>query len=97
MADKKTKKAEVKNTAEDLRGKTVEELNKLLETGKKDLLEAQKSLKANELANPHAVKKIRREIARIKTIMTEINSNNDPVTTADADGEGLAKARKGVK
>lgn len=85
---------------EDLRKMSLDELQKALQTGRKDLLEAQKSLKADELANPHAVKKLRKEIARIMTVMTEMNNNsnnNDPVTTSDADGEGLAKARKGAK
>jgi len=70
MADKKK---EVQNKASDLRSKSIEELQKLLATDRADLLEAQKSLRANELANPHAVTKMRKEIARILTILAEKN------------------------
>lgn len=89
MADKKVakKSADKSNvTVADLRSKTAEELQKMLEDNKKDLLILQKSLAADELANPHAVRKMRREIARIKTVMTQVSkkdvveeskSNND--------------------
>lgn len=90
MADKKTaKKIEKKATdIVELRKKTVEELQKLLETGKKDLLAAQKSLKADELANPHAVKKLRREIARIKTVITEVE-NKSVEDKSNSDKKGV--------
>ena len=87
MAKDKSKKNDAsKNTAKELREKLSAQLESDLKVAKKDLLELQKSLKANELANPHAVRKIRREIARIKTILTEkSNSNNEAVATANAD------------
>ena len=86
---KDTSKKENKNTVADLRNKTVEELHKLLENGKKDLLTAQKSLKADELANPHAVKKLRKEIARIKTIMTEVDSKVVEEEKSNSDKKGV--------
>lgn len=86
---KDTSKKENKNTVADLRNKTVEELRKLLENGKKDLLTAQKSLKADELANPHAVKKLRKEIARIKTIMTEVDNKVVEEEKSNSDKKGV--------
>ena len=80
MADKKTTK-KAKSTPKnkvnltkklaDLRTKDVTELGKVLVDTKKDLLEARKSLAANELANPKAVNKMRKEIARINTIVAQ--------------------------
>ena len=75
MADKKTTKTAKINVIADLRKKSADELQKLLSTTRADLLEAQKSLKANELANPHAVTKLRKEIARIMTVLAEVNKN----------------------
>jgi large subunit ribosomal protein L29 len=75
------------NTIADLRKKTVEDLRKDLAAAKNDLLEAQKSLKANELANPHAVKKMRRGIAQIKTVMAELSKKPvEEVTNNDKKG-----------
>ena len=90
MAEKKTTK-KAKSTPknkvnlvkklEDLRTKEVAELHKVLAESKKDLLEARKSLAANEMANPKAINKMRKEIARINTIIAEKvklgKSNND--------------------
>lgn len=72
--------------ASELRAKKPEELQKMLATARKDLLEAQKSLAANELANPHAVKKLRHSIARIKTIMAE-QAKQEKVTNNDKKGK----------
>jgi large subunit ribosomal protein L29 len=77
MADKKTTKTTPKNKVSlaqkliDWRSKDLAELQAILATAKADLLEAQKSLKANELANPNVIKKMRKEIARIKTVLAE--------------------------
>jgi len=91
MADKKTtsKKAEKKvtNSVADLRAKSADELQKLLAVARKDLLEMQKSLKANELANPRAVTKARREIARILTVMHEVIARNE--VTKQSSGKDL--------
>ena len=72
-----------KNPVAELRSKSQDELQKLLADARADLLESQKSLKANELANPHAVTKLKKEIARILTIITEVSSPR----TSEASGE----------
>ena len=84
MATKKVKKITagdsktVTNSVADLRTLPIDELAKRLQTARVDLLALKKSLSANELANPYAVKKQRREVARILTVMTEVKkSNND--------------------
>lgn len=72
MANKKPTDKKIKKVStSDLRSKAMEDLQKLLASERKDLLEAKKSLKANELANPNAVKKMRRHVARLKTIINE--------------------------
>lgn len=78
MATNRVKKPESKvkkSSMADLRNKSVDELQKLLATNRADLLEAQKSLRANELANPHAVTKMKKEIARILTVLRELEIN----------------------
>jgi ribosomal protein L29 len=70
--------AAVNQTAQDLRGLTEPELHAALETAKEDLLTAQKMLRANELPSAHVIRKSRRVIARIHTILTEkINSEKE--------------------
>ena len=96
MADKKTTKVAKVNTIADLRKKSVEELQKLLSTARADLLEAQKSLRANELANPHAVTKMRKEIAQILTIMTEANKS-ETADAASKKGKGEAGASDSLR
>ena len=59
MADKKTKQAE--------EVKTVEELRTALGEKQNDLMEAKTGLTAGELANPMAIRKLRREVARLNT------------------------------
>jgi ribosomal protein L29 len=68
---KTTAKKPVTNLAKDLRTLSVDELNKQLQTARGDLNDMQKSLRANELANPHAVRKQRKLVARIMTVMGE--------------------------
>jgi ribosomal protein L29 len=58
--------------ARDLRTKSPDELSKLLETAHADLLEFQKMHAAGDLANPQVLRKARRDVARIKTIHTEV-------------------------
>ena len=81
--------------ASELRAKKPEELQKLLATARTDLLEAQKSLAANELANPHAVKKLRHSIARIKTVMTEQASPSHPELDSGSSKENSNNDKKG--
>lgn len=57
--------------ASELRGKSVAELDQLLVEKNKELLESKRSLAAGELPNPRVVGKLRREIARIHTCLTE--------------------------
>lgn len=71
MADKKT------NFVADLRKKSLEDLEKVLGESKQDYLNLCKSLKAGELANPRAVSKLRKEIAKIKTIIAEKTKESD--------------------
>ena len=87
---KQNAKVKSETSVADLRNKSVEELQKLLATARKDLLELQKSLRANELANPHAVTKMRKEIARIMTVLAEkrhseldSESSNNNITKGD--------------
>ncbi|MDR1197238.1 MAG: 50S ribosomal protein L29 [Candidatus Nomurabacteria bacterium] len=88
MADKKTTKKTVTNSAADLRKLSVEELQKQLQTARADLLEAQKSLKANELANPHAVTKLRKDVARILTIITAKAKQPNKENSENSNNEG---------
>lgn len=63
--------AAVSKTAKDLRELAETELHAALKTAKEDLLNAQKMLKANELPSSHVVKKSRRTVARIHTVLSE--------------------------
>ena len=71
MADKKI------SFVSDLRKKGVEDLEKVLKEAKQDYMNLCKSLRANELANPRAVTKVRKEIAKIKTIIAEKRRESD--------------------
>ena len=80
MAEKKTTKKEVAakivkkdfaKTAKDLRGLTEQQLHTALADAKKDLSNAQKMLKANELPNTTVVKNSRKFIAKIHTVLAE--------------------------
>lgn len=55
----------------ELREKSVEELVKLVAEAQRELVEAKRSLAAGELANPRHITSLRRDIARMKTVMTE--------------------------
>jgi len=82
MANKKsatqsTKKVVKENAVADLRTKSEEDLQKVLGKARADLLELQKGLKANELANPGAVRKARRRVAKILTIIGEKSRSNN--------------------
>lgn len=84
MADKKTvvKKAkaavtakevkrDVAKTVKDLRALSEKELHEELVIAKKDLLGVQKMLVANELPNTAVVRKSRKFIAKIHTVLAE--------------------------
>ncbi|MFZ2560064.1 MAG: 50S ribosomal protein L29 [Candidatus Nanoperiomorbaceae bacterium] len=67
----KTVKKDVAKTAKDLRALSENDLQKVLATAKADLLNVQKMLKANELPNTAVVRKSRKMVAKIHTILTE--------------------------
>jgi ribosomal protein L29 len=75
VAKKEVSAKVVKNdfakTAKDLRALTEKDLHEALATAKKDLLNAQKMLAANELPNTTVVKNSRKFIAKIHTVLAE--------------------------
>lgn len=88
MADKKSTKKIVTNSAAELKKLSVDELQKQLQTARADLLATQKSLKANELANPHVVTKMRRQIARILTVMASAEQPSNQNQISDNNQKG---------
>tara|TARA_B100002049_G_C16033202_1_gene355514 strand:- start:339 stop:551 length:213 start_codon:yes stop_codon:yes gene_type:complete len=61
--------------AADMRSKSIAELESLLAEKKTELANSQRSLAASELPNPRVVRVIRKDIARINTLLTEKNSS----------------------
>ena len=59
---------------EDLRKKSVEDLNKELVSAKKELFNLRFQNATNQLDNTSRIKEVRKNIARIQTIITQ-NSN----------------------
>jgi large subunit ribosomal protein L29 len=60
-----------KEYREDLRSKSVEELNAELVTAKKELFNLRFQNATNQLENTSRIKEVRRNIARIQSVMTE--------------------------
>ena len=56
---------------EELRGKSVEELNKDLVAAKKELFNLRFQNATNQLDNTARIKEVRKNIARIQTVITE--------------------------
>ena len=56
---------------EELRGKSVEELNEELVAAKKELFNLRFQNATNQLDNTSRIKEVRRNIARISTLITE--------------------------
>ncbi|MCE2027385.1 50S ribosomal protein L29 [Sessilibacter corallicola] len=56
---------------QELRGKSVEELNKELETQLESQFRLRMQAETNQLNQTHLVKQTRRDIARIKTVLNE--------------------------
>ena len=56
---------------EELRGKSVEELNQDLVTAKKELFNLRFQNATNQLDNTARIKDVRKNIARIQTVITE--------------------------
>lgn len=65
----------VKNFLNDLREKTINELNNELTSKKKELFNLRFQLATNQLENPMKVKDVKREIAQINTIIKEKEIN----------------------
>ena len=57
--------------AEELKGKSVDELKKLLLDKRKEQFNARFQLSGGQLENSSQMRKIRRDIARIKTMMNQ--------------------------
>ena len=55
----------------ELRAKSVEELNEELVAAKKELFNLRFQNATNQLANPSRIKEVRKNIARIQTVITE--------------------------
>ena len=93
-----SKKQEVRSrkSVADLRSKSIDELQKLLAIARADLLEAQKSLKANELANPRVVGKFKKEIAQILTVMHEMSNEKDNKKASEAQPSTNSRAKRSV-
>jgi large subunit ribosomal protein L29 len=59
---------------EELRGKSIEELNEELVAAKKELFNLRFQNATNQLDNTSRVKEVRRNIARISTLITETSN-----------------------
>ena len=59
------------NLLEELRKQSVEELNARLTDAKKELFNLRFQLATNQLENTGRIKEVRRDIARIQTVITE--------------------------
>ena len=55
----------------ELRGKSVEELNEELVAAKKELFNLRFQIATNQLDNTSRIKEVRKNIARIQTLITE--------------------------
>lgn len=61
----------------ELRDKKIDELEKLLSEKQREIVEAKRSLAAGELANPRQITALRRDIARIKTLIGEASNKEN--------------------
>lgn len=61
------------NYVEDLRGKSTEELNLALVDAKKELFNLRFQNATNQLSNTARINEVRRNIARIQTVITQKN------------------------
>ena len=60
--------------ATELRDMTLEELNSKLGELKEELFNLRFQLAVNQLANPHKITDVKREIARVMTVLHEKNA-----------------------
>lgn len=56
---------------DEIRKKSTEDLNKKLEENKKELFNLKFAAATGNLEKPHRIKKLRHEVARIKTVLSE--------------------------
>ena len=63
-----------KNFVEELRSKTIEELNQDLVDAKKELFNLRFQNATNQLSNTARITEVRKNIARIQTIITQKNN-----------------------
>jgi len=61
--------------ANELRNKSVEELNKSVSDLKTELLNLRFQLETGELDNPMRINKVKKDIARVKTVLRERELN----------------------
>ncbi len=60
--------------ANELRNKSGEELESMLESLKSELFNLRFQLAINQLENPHKIKETKKEIARVMTVIAEKNA-----------------------
>ena len=65
----------IKTFVEDLKAKSVAELNEELVAAKKELFNLRFQNATNQLDNTSRIKEVRKNIARIKTVITEKSQN----------------------
>ena len=65
----------IKTFVEDLKAKSVAELNEELVAAKKELLNLRFQNATNQLDNTSRIKEVRKNIARIQTVITEKSQN----------------------
>ena len=65
-----------KNFVEDLKKKSVDELNAQLVEAEKELFNLRFQNATNQLDNTGRIKEVRKNIARIQTVITEVSKNN---------------------
>ena len=65
----------IKTFVEDLKAKTVAELNEELVADKKELFNLRFQNATNKLDNTSRIKEVRKNIARIQTVITEKSQN----------------------
>ncbi|MDU5325592.1 50S ribosomal protein L29 [Campylobacter ureolyticus] len=57
----------------EIKDKSVAELNTMLIEKKKLLFELKRKLKTMQLTNPNEIREVKKDIARVKTAITEVN------------------------
>ena len=65
----------IKTSVEDLKAKSVAELNEELVAAKKELFNLRFQNATNQLDNTSRIKEVRKNIARIQTVITEKSQN----------------------